>query len=189
MRITLEKILFHDHQALAQVRAIYEEAFPVEERRDFDQICLLIESNPNFNCMGIFNGDKLVGLLTYWALKTESPFAFSEFAFGEHLAIDASMRGQSIGSLVLEKFAEMAQLPILLEVEHPTTEQAIQRIRFYEKSGFKLWELDYVQPPYGDNLPPVPLYLMSLGEVPLDTHFDEVRDTLYRQVYGLTEEI
>ncbi|MGL4411123.1 MAG: GNAT family N-acetyltransferase [Bacteroidales bacterium] len=183
-KTTLEKVIFNDHKTLDQIKEIYEEAFPIEERRDFKNICSLIERNPNFNCLGIFHEERLVGLLTYWVLPGSTPFAY-----GEHLAISSSMRGLSIGSIVLEKFAEMAQLPIILEVEHPTSEQAVKRIRFYERNGYKLWELDYIQPPYGENLPPVPLYLMTIGEIALDDNYEEVKKTLYREVYGLTEEM
>ncbi|MGL4992518.1 MAG: GNAT family N-acetyltransferase [Bacteroidales bacterium] len=183
-KTSLEKIIFNDRKSIEKIKLIYEEAFPIEERRDFENICSLMQENPNFNCMGIFHEQKLVGLLTYWILPGSTPFAY-----GEHLAISPSMRGQSIGSIVLEKFAEMAQLPIILEVEHPTTEQAVKRIKFYERNGYKLWEFDYVQPPYGENLPPVPLYLMTIGDLPLDSNYKEVKSTIYREVYGLTEEI
>ena len=78
--------------------------------------------------------------------------------------------------------------PIVLEVEPPTTETARRRIAFYERNGFSLCERAYVQPPYRpwEETEGLTLLLMTTAPDFLEEHFDEVRATIYAEVYGVT---
>ena len=71
-------------------------------------------------------------------------------------------------------------------MEEPTEEMARRRIGFYQRHGFQLWESPYLQPPYraGDDL--LPMQLMAWGALREKEAFDEVKQTLYREVYHYT---
>ena len=58
---------------------------------------------------------------------------------------------------------------------------APRRIGFYRRNGFRLLEADYIQPPYAEDLPSLPLKLMSRGELP---DIDRVISTLHQRVYN-----
>ena len=63
--------------------------------------------------------------------------------------------------------------PLVLEVELPeTSTEAERRVRFYERCGLTAHEdFPYWQPPYRQDLPEVPMMLMSSGEIPDRTAF------------------
>lgn len=161
-----------DMQAAA---ALYEASFPPEERRPWHQI----ESGyGSLELWGVYSGGKQAGMVTIWRFDT--------FAYIEHFAIDPARRGEGIGAAALSELKKLTGLPFVLEVEpadHPDV-MARRRIAFYERCGFALLQYDYIQPPYADNLPAVPLCLMSTDKA-IDPAL--VARTLHRCVYGVKE--
>lgn len=173
------KPLTTGHAEYAYVEQLLHSAFPPEERRDDDRQRINTDKESRFYTLYIYrDGDKPlpVGVLTYWD--------FDSFLYIEHLAIDPSLRGQGYGQTVLASFGQSRPHPIVLEVEHPTDEQSRRRIRFYQQCGFTLWPCDYLQPPYRKGDSPLPLYLMASGGLDFHHHYDTVRKTLHREVYG-----
>lgn len=147
---------------------IYEESFPVEERRDWHHL----PADDAFTLYGIYadDSDKPQGLLTLWN--------FGDFSYIEHFAVDGRLRGQGIGAEVL------ASVPgvLLIEVELPETgEMCRRRIAFYERNGFRLLDTPYIQPSYGPGLPELPMRLMSRGNI---DDIDKAVKTLHSRVYG-----
>lgn len=135
-------------EEFGRLMELYVEAFPPEERRPLSQ---MPPADPAFTFYAV--GDD-AGLLTAWR--------FPDFTYVEHFAVYPELRGHGIGSQAL------AALPgtVLLEVEPPEcSEQARRRIEFYRRNGFRLLDVDYVQPPYSPGLPSVPLRLMVRGEL------------------------
>ena len=72
----------------------------------------------------------------------------------------------------------------MLEVEPPTEHISIRRIRFYERNGFVISSLPYLQPPYTPQLQPLELKLMSTDATFLSENFDHIVSTLYNYVYN-----
>ena len=163
----------------SKLNVIYNEAFPPEERREWDDIVKRSASADSpmefFNVM--YRGRK-AGLITCWR--------FEDFDYVEHFAVDPKLRGRGVGAAAIEALAAMSAgrgVPVVLEVELPETgRDAVRRIGFYERCGFKAHkDFKYVQPPYGPGLPEVELMLMTCGP---KVDLDKVTDVLHSQVYG-----
>lgn len=156
---------------------LFESAFPPEERRRTTQLLDLIESGRTTCHTAYYNGE-CAAFLTEWNL--------GDFRYGEYFAVDADMRGQNIGSATMQHVLSLSQQPFVLEVELPDTDIARRRIAFYERIGFVLCEKHYLQPPYNEGFPAVPLRLMEYGGQLTKTDFDQVAHTLHRVVYNQT---
>lgn len=165
-------------------RTIYEEAFPVEEQRPWDTMFDGANENGPF-FLGAYSGPSLtaprmapIAMLTFWH--------FDDFIYIEHFAVDAAARGRGIGRElfrgITKSLKQEADLPIVLEVEpeSDTNPMAGRRIDFYRRLGFEIIDVNYVQPPYTDNLQPVDMWIMS-DSVGLDT--DNITRRLYEEVY------
>ena len=158
-----------------KVFAIMLEAFPIDERRTFDEQKALL-SNPIFEifvCKDDENGE-IKGFI--------STYRFDDFCFVEHFAVDGKYRNMGLGHEILQEL-KMRCGRILLEVEPPTTEQAKRRIVFYERNGFYLNDYAYTQPPISANTKPIPLMIMTTDVVLSEYEFYAAKSTLYKHVY------
>ena len=169
----------HNQQSLSIIKEIYYNSFPPEERRQWSNIEQLLSFNSSpYNIYLIIANDTIAGFISYWK--------FDEFCYIEHFAIDQTLRGQGIGTIAIKNFLMKQDKPTILEVE-PAECGAVaqQRIDFYLRYGFSLHpDFEYIQPPYGENLPPVPLMLMSAGNLG-NLSLASIADTLHRIVYNL----
>jgi ribosomal protein S18 acetylase RimI-like enzyme len=161
------------------IRRLYESSFPVDERRCFNDVVRLAETEPAFHAdiYSTEGHDGVVGFVFYWH--------FAPFLYVEHFAVCENLRGQGHGRAVFRDFLTRSDRPVILEVERPEDETSRRRIRFYERLGLTRSDVPYMQPPYGPDRQPVPLALMSCGNFDLGMRFDEVRDLLYVKVYGV----
>lgn len=148
-----------------EIKDLYLASFPAEERREWTQFC----HNASHNIAtlyGICSDGLLAGFFTAWNLSNGVRYI-------EHLATNPDFRNRGIGAKALRIFTEAdTDKPVLVEVERPgMTPEADRRIGFYQRCGFTPYPLfDYIQPPYADGLPEVPLMLMATGEIdPADT--------------------
>lgn len=131
---------------------LYEEAFPVEERRLLkDQICVLKRDNYHFDIL--IDKKQFIGFILWWN--------FERYRFIEYFATSVQQRNIGIGKLVLNKFIDKNDKPILLEVELPTSSINERRIKFYQRAGFKRNEHHYEIPPLEEDQSPLQLLLMS----------------------------
>lgn len=170
--VALHMVILKELKEVAPVLKFYLDAFPKEERREVEDMERLLLEEPRYYLLGIELEGQIVGLLSYWDLV--------EWICVEHFAIDASYRGEGIGAEVMKSFvADKRQ--IALEVEPPEEEMACRRIGFYERLGFKLWDIPYLQPPYRVGGAPVPLRIMTRGEEPTEALITEI----HRVVYGI----
>ena len=78
------------------VKQIYENSFPADERRDYDALLQLVDTEPAFVVEAICCDDNVVGLITSWN--------FDEWRYIEHFAIDVTMRGKGVGETTLVRF-------------------------------------------------------------------------------------
>ena len=75
--------------------------------------------------------------------------------------------------------------PVVLEVEPAETPMAQRRIVFYQRHGFHLSAIPYVQPPYRKEDQPLPLCLMTTDNQYLTAHADAVIRQIHSAVYGV----
>lgn len=175
--IELERVYDTSHDAWRFLTECYAHAFPEAERRSVYAFEALLV-NSQFYCYVILSSQQPVGLLTIWQL--------GEFRYVEHFAVDELCRGQNIGGRALLLFLQQSDLPVILEVEPPLDEQSSRRVRFYEKAGFRLSHVQYIQPPYSPLTGEVELRLMEWNGNLLDEHFEMVKNSLYKNVYGVS---
>lgn len=162
---------------LEKVQAIYDEAIPPQERWSFAQFLTLAQKQPRFTAHLIWVDAHIAGVASYW--RFEEPCAFG---FIECIAIDRTLRGKSLGTQTMQTLLAHLAIPVVLEVEPPQTEQAIQRIRFYERLGFTIWDRTYIQPAYASTLPEVPMFLMV--NAPLEASLCKpIAQVIRREVY------
>ncbi len=163
---------------------LYVDSFPPAERRMVDDWRRLVEGAvPAFRALSIVSSDAdFLGFITCWDFRT--------FLYVEHFAVSPHSRGGGIGGKALDALLQMyGNRPFVLEVEPPVAEMAVRRIRFYERHGFVLSDLPYVQPCYaGNSGDGLPLNLMTTNGAFLYDNAAEVRGTIYREVYGVAAE-
>lgn len=160
---------------LKSIRPIYEASFPVDERRDFEDLLSIAESEDFFHADIYVENDETIGFITYWH--------FPEFIYIEHFAVHENTRGKGFGNIILTNLLENSALPIILEVEKPENETSRRRIRFYENMGFTLCEKPYIQPAYAPEKNSLSLFLMHYGDIDMNISFEHVKNTLYKHVY------
>lgn len=183
----IEKITSSKDSRLGVLLAVYEDSFPIDERRPTDNLLDLIDHSDLYEFFAAESDDRVVGLITVWQ--------FAGFAYVEHFAISSALRGKSFGSQIMSRLQEMTDKSIILEIEPVDADgipdferdKRIARLRFYNRLGFVECNKEYVQPPYSPDLSPVPLILLESpgSTVLLPEKFDMVRDTIHKKVYGV----
>lgn len=160
------------------IEELYVSAFPEDERRPIDKQRWNVDHNENFHCYLLTEtGNKPIGFITVWG--------FDEFYYAEHFAIDPSLRNGGYGSRVMQTLLKELHRPVVLEAEVPTEEMSCRRIRFYERQGFRVWDKDYLQPPYHLGGKSLPLYLLLANGGSISLNVDQVKETIYEKVYGV----
>ena len=164
----------HFTELNSELRQIYEDAFPVYERRNWSQLTELL-ANRLFILNEIYFGDQLIGLISFWNLD--------EFIFVEHFAIHESERSKGFGTQVINQLLHETTVPVILEVEMPHSEAARRRIKFYKHLKFKICSGIYFQPPYSTGQTNVEMLLMSYPEKAHPDTFSTVKSKIHQTVY------
>ena len=131
---------------------LYEDAFPLEERRLLNAQSYVMKK-PNYHFDITIDEKQFIGFLLWWEFDTNR--------YIDHFATSMQHRNKGFGKLILEKFIDSSDKPILLEVELPNSTINQRRIKFYEKIGFKLNQHYYEIPPLKESQLPLQLMLMS----------------------------
>jgi ribosomal protein S18 acetylase RimI-like enzyme len=174
--VSLLRITDPHHHLLDKLFQLYEETFPVEERRDHASLKNLM-SNQQMYFNAIFNENNLFGLIVYWH--------FDNLLFVEHFAIFPNFRDQGIGSKVITLLKEK-QLTLVLEVEPPNTDLQKRRIGFYLQNGIYVLDVPYFQPSYVYGGVSVPMLLMCNDLLVSQRLGEEMIRKIYREVYQFT---
>lgn len=157
---------------------IMQSSFPSDEYRPRDEQLKLFK-NPNYSVYSVYNDDSIVAFAAIWT--------FSEFTYIEHLAVDPNCRNGGMGSKILREITKNSPKRICLEVEPPQNDIARRRIDFYKRNGFFLNSYPYIQPPISMGKQALPLLIMTTLS-PIDRPlFEEIKTTLYSEVYKYTE--
>lgn len=147
----VELLAFEDFR-VENIYQSYCATFPEIERRNERQFQQLFK-NQHARIFAVLNDFKFVGYFILWELN--------DFVFLEHFEIFTDFRRLYLGSEVLKKISEINS-KIVLETEHEkSSENAIKRIKFYEKNNFQPILETYVQPGYGDGKEKIELLLYA----------------------------
>lgn len=159
------------------VETLMLSSFPSDERRDESLQRRIVDDDDRMRCLVIKDGDVSVGFITVWTL--------TEIIYVEHFAIAEAFRRRGYGKLALAELIRMSNVGrLILEVELPSTEEAVRRISFYEKCGFELSARPYVQPSYSPSKQSVPMSLMTYGKVGKQEVENAVKE-IYKIVYNV----
>ncbi|MDD3320854.1 MAG: GNAT family N-acetyltransferase [Paludibacter sp.] len=177
--IEFHRIENTDNPYFTHLYDLYTGVFPKYERRSWAGLDMELNKEKQFCANALIENHEFIGLFNYWV--------FEKFYYIEHLALAPKFRGKRKGTIALEIFKELASIPIVLEVEMPNNSEAIRRIKFYEKSEYKVISHYYAQPPYEGDGFLIPMIIMSNDIHFTNTHFEQIKDTLYKKVYRFIE--
>jgi len=130
---------------------LYEESFPVAERRKMEDH-LLACTDERFFPLSAWDGGRLAGLLFFWE--------WEGYRYLEHLAVTPEQRGQGYGSEMLRYLRDSEQT-IILEIDPLVNELSVRRLQFYERAGFTLTPYRFVHLPYRLEAQPQELLILS----------------------------
>ena len=131
---------------------LYEDAFPIEERRLLDDQSLVLQ-NEEYHFDVLINNNQFMGFILWWDFDTNR--------YIDHFATAVAQRNQGLGKTILNSFIESSNKPIILEVELPICNLNKRRIQFYKNVGFKQNQHPYKMPPLRKGYPAVELLLMT----------------------------
>lgn len=118
---------------------IYSVSFPIFEQRDEAQQREAF-GDERYHLSAIVEGDEVVSFIAYWD--------FESYVYIEHLAVNPTHRGQSIGSNTLLAFADYIDKTIVLEIDPPVDEISKKRLRFYQNLGYMTNPYPHFHPAY-----------------------------------------
>ena len=132
------KIEPEDKSRWSEVWKLYEESFPVAERRKAEDHLSACNDN-RFFPLSVWDGNQLIGLMFFWE--------WDNYRYLEHLAVNPDLRGHGYGTQLLNYLRE-SKHTIILEIDPLINELSVRRLQFYERSGFTLTPYRFVHLPY-----------------------------------------
>ena len=172
----MERLEMKGSECFEEFFSLLEKSFPTDEYREREgQLALF--SREEYRLLCCCKENELSAFFSLWE--------FGDFCFLEHFAVDPKLRGQGLGTKLLEDLAAYTEKPIILEVEMPDTEQAKRRIGFYRRNGFFTNEYPYAQPAYSKDKKALPMILMSKGRTVNRMELEKIKGKVYSAVYGI----
>lgn len=174
----LKRVTLDNKSDLEFIEKLYIESFPRHERRSIIHMHQLLGNEERFRMYLLETDDNhRVGFITYWMLGT--------FIFLDYLAISPEQGNKGYGQKTIELLSKQTNLPLSGEIELPdSSDMATRRVRFYERLGFQIWDLPYVQPPYEGECDFVPMRIITLGDLGFPENYEAIRDAIYLAVYN-----
>jgi ribosomal protein S18 acetylase RimI-like enzyme len=140
-----------DDPHLPFIQQLFNDAFPVTERREWAQLLAMLISVPEMHLQVVMDAGNAIGFTIYWDI--------SDWRFIEYLAIDPACRGRKYGNKVMDNL--ILKRKVLLEIEPPVSTVAQRRVKFYEGLGLAVLPYHYCQPSYRDTKVYYEMKLMS----------------------------
>ena len=156
------------------VHRLMQQAFPLQEHRCFSEAEALLVKN-EYEILVYAEQSEVVGFLAHWK--------FADFYFVEHFAVNSAARGNGIGSGIMKAYLVQSTLPVILEVEATDSEIAQRRIGFYQRLGFALSPVGYIQPCLQGDISVIPLQLMHAPENVSGGLLAQAVERIFRTVY------
>ena len=159
----------------AHIYNIMELSFPSSERRTYENGIQLIKHS-NYHVFVTYNNNMSIGgFIAEWDYK--------EFRYIEHFAVHPSARALGLGTRMIREYLNLNKKPVYIEVESADTHIAKRRIKFYQRMGFVLSEIEYVQPPIKPTHSEVNLKIMTFPFALPETiikYKDKIFETVYK---------
>lgn len=159
------------------VEELLVSSFPVDEYRDLEALRQHVSDTEEFHLLLAADGGEPVGFVSYWD--------FGACCYVEHLAVHPRLRNRHYGRHIVQHLQQSARA-LVLEVELPTDELTRRRIGFYQRLGFEVCRLPYVQPAYRVGGATIAMHLMLWGELPAGMDLEAVKARIFRSVYGVS---
>jgi len=134
-----------------EVWKLYEESFPLSERRkeeDHIRAC----TDPFFFPLSAWEEGQLIGIIFYWE--------WDSYRYTEYLAVTPHLRSQGYGSKMLRYVCD-SDHTLILEIDPLVDELSVRRLQFYERAGFTLTPYRFVHLPYRLESKPKELLILS----------------------------
>ena len=172
--VELTKLTDWKNEEFEPLWNLYVYSFPVEERRDKEQLKDMIVNEKRMSFNKVEYDGKLAGLFIYWKLDG--------FVYMEHLAIFPEMRNARIGGQVLDLAGEKFEGMRVFEVEPPVDEITTRRVAFYRRHNYDVVDKTYYQPSYRPKGEGCPLWIMSNREdAGLQNKLEQLKDVVYHR--------
>ena len=150
------KIIKHDNsEQWEKVWTLYEDSFPVAERRKLEDHLMACE-NELFHPATIWEDNQFVGIVFYWE--------WSNYRYIEYLAVAPELHGHGYGSQIIKKIRD-SEYTIILEIDPLINELSVRRLQFYERAGFTLTPYRFMHLPYRLDGEPQELLILSYPEM------------------------
>lgn len=168
-------------EAFGQIFSIMQDSFPKDEYRPFaEQQALLRHPGYQIYILPEKETEIIKAFVAVWR--------FTELTFIEHFAVNPAFRNQGLGTVMLQELKHFITGRICLEVEPPENDLSRRRIAFYQRNGFFLNQMPYIQPAISKGKKPLPLFIMTTDGPVTEREFLEIRTLLYREVYHVSKE-
>lgn len=127
-----------DSEKWNKVWSLYEESFPVAERRKLEDH-LRAYYNPLFHPLSAWENEELLGIVFYWE--------WNNYRYIEYLAVSPLLRGKGYGNQMIKHIKD-SEHTIILEIDPLINELSVRRLQFYERAGFTLTPYRFMHLPY-----------------------------------------
>ena len=168
----LERLCDSNRHHFERAFALYESAFPTEERRDIAEQERAI-GNSNYHFDLITDEDNLLGIMLYW--ETD------DFVFLEHFTTLPEVRNRGIGAGALGILKSKGK-PVLLEIEPPKDEMTERRYSFYKRNGFLMNPYYHIQAKYHVGDADLELKILSYPQILTEEQYRGFYEYMTREI-------
>jgi len=172
--MNLVNIIGKHNPYLTTIQALYENSFPLVERRMWPEFMKVMEDE-KVAVSAIINEEQFAGFIVWWQLE--------EWCFIEHLALEVEQRGKGLGSLLIREFIAKSRNHLVLETELPLNEVSKKRLKFYENVGLYKAPFTYFQPTY--RIGGISLEMLLMTSIPIieKDQFKQLAQLIKHNVY------
>ena len=132
------KISWDDNERWNKVWSLYEESFPITERRKLEDHKRAFKDS-HFHPLSVWEDGQLMGIVFYWE--------WDSYRYIEYLAVSPELRGNGYGFQIIKHIRD-SQHTIILEIDPLENELSVRRLQFYERAGFTLTPYRFMHLPY-----------------------------------------
>ena len=159
-----------------EFKSIYEKmttSFASDEIRTLEDAYKILDVK-EYKVFHLTLNNNNIGFITIWNLDT--------CTFVEHFVIYEEYRNKGYGGISIYLINKEFNNGVL-EAELGTTDLSKRRLGFYSRHGFKINDIDYVQPAYHNDKQPVDMHLLSYPDKL--ANINKVIKEIYKVVYGV----
>lgn len=160
------KIADIDNELFAGVWALYEELFPLSERRTIEEQQKIL-GNPAYFLEAWTEDGHAVGFMGWWNCD--------DLRFVEHYAISADRHSKGYGSAFMKEWIAESEKPVILEIEMVTDETTARRKNFYLRLGFHTNDIEHFQPPFHPGIENIDMEVLSFPRPVTTDEYDRFR--------------